>query len=152
MQQIQEKKWKCDIFSESILILLSIVEEAAFLHCNKMKLYYGGIIVFLLLPFSSSPPPQKAPTLPSSLPRIEEETELYVYMSSLHKCSFFYPSHVFRCILFHVQAQQRPFASQGLIAPRLGTPFIRAMAPSPKWPRNKRPLNQHKSKNKSSSS
>lgn len=133
-----------------------------------MKLYYGGIIVFcysplllfllLLLSFlpllPSSPSSPSSPLPPKgSLPLYHpfqglerKQSIMYTYRLCMNALSFIHPMF-FVVSYFMYRPHNYPFASQ-----ENSPPFIRAMAPSPKWPRNKRPLNQHKSKNKSSSS
>lgn len=133
-----------------------------------MKLYYGGIIVFcysplllflllllLFLPLLPSSPSSPSSPLPpkGSLPLYHpfqglerKQSIMYTYRLCMNALSFIHPMF-FVVSYFMYRPHNYPFASQ-----ENRPPFIRAMAPSPKWPRNKRPLNQHKSKNKSSSS
>lgn len=135
-----------------------VVEEEALQDEVILRRYYS----FLLFPSSSFPssPSSFSPSSPSSslppkgsLPLYHpfqglerKQSIMYAYRLCMNALSFIHPMF-FVVSYFMYRPHNYPFASQ-----ENSPPFIRAMAPSPKWPRNKRPLNQHKSKNKGSSS
>ena len=141
-----------------------------------MKLYYGGIIVLyysplillfllflLLLPLlpllptpAPSLPPKKAPCpsiIHSKDSRGNRALCIHIVSASM---LFLLSIPCFSLYFISCTDPTTTLSCRRRIVPRLGPspmhPCHGPMAPSPKWPRNKRPLNQYKSKNKSSSS